>query len=108
MSDHIVSYWTQFRRDKNLSFQFPKYRYTQTYVEQICIINMSFDFMLRRNCTPNQNWTFLVSYLNIINTLCEKWWSSWSKLSEKLKNVITILVGQQVLSDQNMKFWSIT
>ena len=53
-------------------------------------------FPLSGNCTPNQNWACL-ALSKIINTVLKNIKASWSKLSEKLKNVIKILVGQVVL-----------
>ena len=47
---------------------------------------------LRGNCTPDQKLTCFVLYVKIINTFLKIIYESYSKLSEKLKIGIEILV----------------
>ena len=50
--------------------------------------------LFKGNCTSNQNWACFVHCLKIINNVLKNDKALWSKLPEKLRNGIKILVGQ--------------
>ena len=54
-------------------------------------------------CTPNQKPACFVCHLKIvINCFFEKWYAYYSKLSQKLKNNITISVGSAVVKGSQL------
>ena len=58
--------------------------------------------LLRRNCTPNQNWACFVYHLKVIVTSWKIFQISLSKLSEKLKNNFKLLIDQTIVNQNNV------
>ena len=105
ISDHIVSFWTTFRRDKKAFHARKKHHWRAPTIGP---------FPWGGYSTSNQKLACFVFYLKIINTFWKKKkiYASKSKLSKELKNGTEILESQVVfrLWIQTVKilFWSIT
>ena len=82
-----------------------------------CVDSNCCTLCLRKNCTPNQNWAWVVCYLKIINTLTLFFFFEYNIYTLKqmvweIQNGIEISVGNAVLgfliNMRKLSFWSIS